>query len=107
MRSNGQASKTGIEMHGSFHRDEGDKGDVRHRVLGSNFCWAFLSISLPALAARQAVPPIRVMHTRELPRRFPATWFIPFIPVILFFRFLPSTHFLISIFNPSAPPVHE
>ena len=87
MRSNGQESKTGIEMHGSFHRDEGDKRDVRYRVLGSNFCRAFLSISLPALAARQAVPPIRVTRTRELPRRFPAAWFIPFIPVILFSGF--------------------
>jgi hypothetical protein len=45
-------------MHGSFYSDEGDKGDVRYRVLGSNFCRAFLSIS-----------------------------FIPFIPVILFSGF--------------------
>ena len=32
MRSNGQASKTGIEMHEGFYRDEGDKRDAHLKV---------------------------------------------------------------------------
>jgi hypothetical protein len=28
-----ERSKTRIEMHGGFNRDEGDKRDVHHRVL--------------------------------------------------------------------------
>jgi hypothetical protein len=48
---------------------------------GSNCCHTFLTIPLSALASRQASPPMRVKHSRELPRRFPAAWFIPFIPV--------------------------
>jgi hypothetical protein len=33
--SNGEVSKAGMEMYGSFYSNEGDKRDVKHRALGS------------------------------------------------------------------------
>jgi hypothetical protein len=52
--------------------------------LNSNFTFpkAFEFIIPPwtALASRQAVPPMRVTHSRDLPRMYPHAWLTPHPP---------------------------